>query len=90
MANHKSASKRARQTEKRTIRNRNVRSRTRSAVKAFREALASGDAAKAQEFLGLATRALNKAASKGVVHKRNAARGVSRLTKAFQKLSTAA
>lgn len=87
MANHKSSAKRARQAEVRTARNRAIKSRTRTAVKAFRDAVAKKDE-KAQELLALATRALNKAASKGVIHKRTAARSVSRLTQAYKKLAT--
>ncbi len=87
MANHKSSAKRARQTEVRTERNRAIKSRTRTAVKAFREAVAKKDDA-AKELLALATKALNKAASKGVIHKRTAARSVSRLTQAYKKLAT--
>ncbi|MEL6544154.1 MAG: 30S ribosomal protein S20 [Myxococcota bacterium] len=87
MANHKSAAKRAKQTEVRTARNRAIRSRTRTAVKAFRQALESKDAS-AKELLALATKALNKAASKGVLHKRTAARSVSRLAQAYKKFAT--
>ncbi len=86
MANHKSAAKRARQTETRTARNRLIKTRTRTAVKNFREALARNDE-KAKELLDRATRALPKAASKGVIHKRNAARSVSRLVQSFKKRS---
>lgn len=87
MANHKSSAKRARQAEVRTARNRAIKSRTRTAVKAFRTAIENKDE-KAKELLDLATKALNKAASKGVIHKRTAARSVSRLTQAFKKLAT--
>lgn len=88
MANHKSAAKRAKQTEVRTERNRAIRSATRTAIKNFRMALDSQDG-KAKELLDLATRAINKAASKGVLHKRTAARSVSRLAQAFKKASAA-
>lgn len=88
MANHKSAAKRAKQTAIRTERNRAIRSKTRSAIKNFRTALASQDG-KTKELLDLATRAINKAASKGVFHKRTAARSVSRLVQAYKRVSTA-
>ncbi|MEM6731924.1 MAG: 30S ribosomal protein S20 [Myxococcota bacterium] len=87
MANHKSAAKRARQTEVRTLRNRKIKSRTRTAVKAFRAAIDSKDE-KAKELLALATQSINKAASKGVIHKRTAARSVSRLVQAYKKFAT--
>jgi len=87
MAQHKSAEKRARQAEKRRARNRAVLSRTRSAVKGVREALAAGDAGAAGQRLREAERALRKAASQGVVPKRRADRSVSRLAKAVGKLA---
>jgi small subunit ribosomal protein S20 len=87
LAHHKSAEKRARQSLKRQVRNRSVLRRTRTVVKTLREAIASGDSAKAGEQLRLAERELRKAASKGVLPKRRADRSVSRLAKAVHKLS---
>ena len=89
MAHHKSAEKRARQSLKRQARNKSVLRRTRTVVKSLREAIASGDPAKAGEQLRLAERELRKAASKGIVPKRRADRSVSRLSKAVGKLSPA-
>jgi small subunit ribosomal protein S20 len=86
VATHKSAEKRARQTIKREARNLDRKSRVKSAVRAFREALAGGDKKKAEAALANATREVRKAASKGVVHARNASRHVSRLVLAFNKL----
>ncbi len=83
MARHKSAEKRARQSENRAARNAAVKSRVRSEVRAFREALASGDKKKAELALGSAARELRKAASRGVLHVRNASRRVSRLVLAL-------
>ena len=85
MANHKSAKKRARQTVLRTDRNRGVRTRVKNAVRAFREALASGDKGKAEVELKKATQTLRKAASAGVMHKVAISRRVSRLAQAFNK-----
>ena len=79
MARHKSAEKRARQSARRAERNTGIEHRVKQSVRAFREILASGDKAKTQEALRTATRELQKAASKGVLHARNAARRVSRL-----------
>ena len=82
MATHKSAEKRARQTIKRTERNTGIKSRVKSAVRLFREALASGDKTKISAAFNDATRSLRKAASKGILHKRTASRRVSRLAHA--------
>ena len=81
MANHKSAAKRARQAIKRTERNHAVKSRVRSSVRAFREALASGEQELAETKLAAATRELAQEASKGVFHQRTVSRRVSRLVK---------
>jgi small subunit ribosomal protein S20 len=79
MANHKSAIKRIRQTEKRRVYNRVVRSRARTFVKRARAAQDGADQNAAVEATRQAIIELDKAASKGVIHKRNAARRKSRL-----------
>jgi small subunit ribosomal protein S20 len=79
MANHKSAIKRIRQTEKRRVYNRVVRSRARTFVKRARAAQDGSDQNAAVEATRQAIIELDKAASKGVIHKRNAARRKSRL-----------
>jgi len=84
VANTKSAEKRNRQAEKRRARNQSVRTQVKSAVKKAREALAAKDPAKAQEALRAAARTLDKAASKGVLHKKNASRRIARLFAAAQ------
>lgn len=81
MANHKSAEKRARQSERRRESNRHVKSRVRTLIKAFQTTLASGDAPAAQERLRSAEGAIRVAASKGIIPKRTASRTVSRLAK---------
>lgn len=81
MANHKSAAKRARQTPKRRDRNRTVRSRARSAVKDFLQAVESGDTDAASKGLRSAERELRKAASRGVLPKGQVSRRVSRLAR---------
>lgn len=81
MANHKSAKKRARQDAKRTARNRHSRSRVKSAVKAARTALGSGDGAQADGAVRAAESVLRRVASKGVIPKKRASRQVSRLAK---------
>lgn len=87
MANHKSALKRIRQTKKRTIRNRYIRSTMRTHIKRVRTAIDEGDKAAAQTALADAVRNIDKAATKGVIHKRQASRRVSRLTVAVNKMA---
>ena len=87
MANHKSALKRHRQSEKRRIRNHAIKSRVRNLVRAVREAVESSDPKVAADTLRVASRALDKAVTKGVLHRNNAARRISRLTLAIGKIS---
>jgi len=83
VARHKSAEKRARQSIKRAARNAGIEHKVKHLVRSFREALTEGDRDKAQKALGVATRELQKAASAGVLHARNASRRVSRLVIAY-------
>jgi len=85
MANIKSAEKRNRQLAKRTSRNRIVRGTSRTALKRARTAL-EAEAPETREEVFVAMRALDRAASKGVIHKNNAARRKSRLMKALHKM----
>ena len=82
MANIKSQIKRNRQNEARHDRNKAVRSQLKTYAKRVRVAAADGDAEGAQDQLRVAARALGKAASKGILHKRTAARRTSRLARA--------
>ncbi|MCY4538361.1 MAG: 30S ribosomal protein S20 [Chloroflexi bacterium] len=88
MATHKSAIKRIRQNEKRRLHNRTYRNRTRTLVKQAREAIEGGDLEEARKATRVAVRDLDKLASRGVVHKRNAARRKSRLMKQLAKLES--
>lgn len=90
MANHKSAEKRIRQTEKRTERNRYYRTRIKNIIKAVREAVNANDVAKAQESLKIANKELHKFVSKGIIKKNTAARRVSRLNASVKKIATKA
>lgn len=81
MANHKSALKRIRQTVKRTERNRYVKTTMRTYVRRVREAVEAGDKENATQLLRAAIVKIDKAASKGVIHKNQASRRVSRLTR---------
>jgi small subunit ribosomal protein S20 len=82
MANIKSQIKRNKQNEVRRERNKAVRSSLKTSQKKVEAAIAEGDAQAAQDHAREASQALDKAASKGVVHKRTAARRKSRLARA--------
>jgi len=85
LANTASAKKRVRQNEKRRLRNRIWLTRARSTIKQARITIDSQDLPASVEAVNKAVSELDRAASKGVIHKRNAARRKSRLLK---KLST--
>jgi len=87
MANHKSALKRIRQTEKRTERNRYYRTRLKNIVKAVRSAIDAGNKEEAQAAFQVANRQIHKFVSKGFLKKQTAARKVSRLHKAVNALA---
>ena len=80
MANHFSALKRARQTERRTAVNRSNTSRLRTALRTLRETIAKGDKQAAEKTYRLTVSALDKAIQKGSLHKNTAARYKSRLS----------
>lgn len=80
MANHKSALKRAGQNERRRLRNKGVQTRVKNVVKDVRLAVAQ-EPEKAVATLTAAQSAIDKAAKKGVLHKKTAARKISRLTR---------
>lgn len=86
MPNHKSAIKRVRQNKKRRDRNMAVRSEARTAVKKAREAIESGNKEDAMKLLKEATSILSSSASKGVIHRNNAARRISRLARQVNKM----
>ena len=86
MAQHKSAEKRIRTTERRTEVNRARTSRMRSAVKAAEAAVASGDKKKALAALHATEPELMRAARAGVVSRNTAARKISRLAKRIKAL----
>lgn len=86
MANIKSQKKRILTNERRRVRNKSVKSSLHTAIRAFRSAAAEGDKDKAAELLVSTSRKLDKAATKGVIHKNQAANKKSALAKALQKL----
>jgi small subunit ribosomal protein S20 len=81
MANIKSQIKRNRQNELNRMRNKSVRSRLKTLTKRLDAAVESGDEAVAQDVLGVATKALDQAAAKGVIHVNKAANQKARLAK---------
>ena len=81
MANIKSQIKRNKQNEAAHERNKSVKSALKTAVRSFREAADAGDAEKAQAAAKVAARKLDKAASKGVIHKNQAANRKSSILK---------
>ena len=87
MADHPSALKRHRQSEKRRLRNSAIRSRLRNLVRAVRSAISAKDRTAASEGLARATRELDKAVTKGVLHRNSAARKAGRLAKAVHQLT---
>jgi small subunit ribosomal protein S20 len=87
VANIKSQMKRNRTNERRRLRNQSVKSSLRTAIRRFREAAQSGDKEKAAELLTATSRKLDKAASKGVIHKNQAANKKSALARAYNKIS---
>jgi small subunit ribosomal protein S20 len=80
VANHPAALKRHRQSQRRRLHNRAVKTQLRHLVRAVRAAIATGDTAAATRTLVQASRALQKAASKGVIHRNAAFRRISRLS----------
>ncbi len=86
MANIKSQQKRIKTNESARLRNKSVKSSLRTAVRAFREAADGGEKEKAAELLLATNRKLDKAASKGVIHKNQAANKKSALARALNKI----
>ena len=89
MANTASARKRIRQTEKRTERNRARRSRVRTFLRKVEQAIAGGDQSSAQAALREAQPELQRAATKGVLHRNMVARKISRLSSRIKALAVA-
>ena len=81
MANHKSAKKRIRQNEKRRIRNRYWRTSMRTSIKKVRAAVGTGNLDEARTNLQKAVRLIGKVRSKGIIHRNQASRRISRLTR---------
>jgi len=90
VANHKSAEKRNRQATVQRMRNRAIKSRMKNTIRQVDEAIAAGSVEKALEALKIAIPVIAKTGAKGTIHKKNASRKVSRLTKRVNSMQTAA
>jgi len=86
VAQHASALKRHRQSEKRRVRNKHVKTQLRHIVRGVRASVEQKDAKTAADGLADASRALAKAASKGVIHRNAAARKIARLSRAVHAI----
>ena len=87
MANIKSAKKRILVTETKTARNKSIKSAVKTSIKKVEAAVANKNKEEAQAALTAAISTITTAANKGVYHKNNAARKVSRLTKLVNELA---
>ena len=87
VANIKSQKKRIKTNEKRRLRNKSYKSELKTYVRKTREAIEAGDAEEAEKWLRVASRKLDVAVSKGVIHKNQAAQRKSKLAKRFNKLN---
>jgi small subunit ribosomal protein S20 len=86
VANIKSQEKRIKTNERRRLRNKSVKSSLHTAVRGFRQAVEAGDKDKAAALLASTSRQLDKAVSKGVIHKNQAANRKSGLANALNKI----
>lgn len=87
MANIKSAKKRILVNKTKTDRNKAIKSGVKTAVKKVNTAIEANDKSAASDALLTATKAIDKATSKGVYHKNTASRKVSRLSQAVKKMA---
>lgn len=85
MANIKSAMKRIRVIRKKTARNKMIKSQLKTAIRRFEEALDQNQFDVAKEKLQFVDKKLKQAAAKNIIHKNNASRKLSRLTKKFNR-----
>ena len=88
MATHKSSEKRARQTIRKNKRNTSVLGGVRTWERKLREALGGNDKSLAETLMTSYMSKISKAAAKGVVHKKTAARKISRIAERISKLAT--
>ena len=86
MASHKSALKRAKQNEVKRIRNKSYKTKVKKAIKEVRTAVANNSAEQSRQNLVKAVSIIQKTTSKGIIHKNQAARKISRLTRQVNQL----
>lgn len=87
MANIKSAKKRIKVTQTKTLRNKMVKSALKTSIKKYETAVEAGNVDEAKVLLGSAIKSIDMAASKGIIHKNVASRKKSRLTLKLNKLA---
>jgi len=87
VAHHKDAIKRIKQNDQRRLRNRHYRSRMRSQIKKVRDAVEAGEVQTAQDELRTATSTIHRLAGKGIIHRNQAARRISRLSGSVKKIA---
>ena len=87
MPNIKSAKKRVKVIEKKTLRNQMIKSALKTAIKRFEAAVAGGDAATAETAFRFAVKKLDQAVAKGVVHKTTAARKKAQMALALRAMA---
>ena len=87
MANHKSAVKRAKQSEIKRVQNKSYKTKMKKAVKEVRAAVENNSEPEAQESLKKAVSIIQKTSSKGVIHKNQASRKISRLQNQVNQLA---
>jgi len=88
MANHKSAEKRARQSERRNENNRRNKSRLRTEIKKLRAAIENGNQGEAKALLTGTVSLIDKSIQKGIIHRNAAARYKSRLTSSVSRITS--
>ena len=88
MANHKSAIKRARQNEVRRLRNKSVKTKIKNVIKDLRLSVSETSKEETLKKLDMAKSSIDRAAQKGVIHKKTASRKISRLSKLVNSIST--
>lgn len=87
MANHKSALKRARQNEVRRVRNKGYKTKVKKAIKEVRANIESNSGDQARESFVKAVSIIQKTASKGIIHRNQASRKISRLARQINQIS---
>jgi len=87
LANHKSALKRARQNKVRRLRNKGYRTKVKNSIKEVKASIAERSVDKARESFTNAVSIIQKTADKGIIHKNNASRKISRLARQLNRLT---